>query len=571
MQNTLSIDGISVALESYGSTDVRLESFVDNHGYQPVIDNLVSLSRSSSLPILDNPSSQFLKSLSPRSKGLMLTSALMAGNEALYAPLYSSAASYVTEMYHQDLPSLLGGNQAPSAISEMTRRATKSLNTLQDFSCGLTQLAQAQPTGTGLKDVRADISSSVWVQAYPEESRGLMTLVNAAPESLDIEPLKTNALGRYLKAGLKLASVAGVIAGIGLAGLYGASLGHRSADVSLVDMGARPTIESVGANGKVEQRKIVAFGEVGSQSLAKFYFEKVAGQSISEAIASFSDHSRHGEAMKVSDGAAPGIDACVVQAHQTAPLSQDGNFYLFTDNTQGIADKNLFDFFYESHETSHCFSFYDNSSINEHQSYYDQAYSISLNEISSDLGAVLDYMRVNGNLDLYNNHIRPFRIANVNDVTHKTAWALDIILKGVDPAMVHGKSKEEIPQLTRLLMEKNFQAQDGSFNPGKLGSAGTTKIDTPAANALFHEIMAAKNIHNQRYPDMVKALKDDIRETMSSQQAKYADVAPKEVIDASKAGYEALAIEFNLEPLKPVNASAAELAKPMETMLSAYR
>ena len=180
-------------------------------------------------------------------------------------------------------------------------------------------------------------------------------------------------------------------------------------------------------------------------------------------------------------------------------------------------------------------------------------------------------MRVNGNGDIYNNHIRPFRVANVNDVTHKTAWALDIILKDVDPAMVHGKSKEEIPLLTRSLMEKNFQANDGSFNPGRLSSAGTTQIDTPAANALFKEIIASKHIHNQRYPELVKALRDDIRDTMSMQQAKYAGIAPKEVIEASKAGYEALALEFNLEPLKPLNATPAEVAKPMESMLSAYR
>ena len=398
-----------------------------------------------------------------------------------------------------------------------------------------------------------------------------MTLVSAAPARLKIDNLKNNALSRYLKAGLKLASVAGVLAGIGLAGLYGASFSNQSESVSLVNMESRPAIEAIGPDGKIESRKIVKYGEIGSQSLAKFYFDMISGQSVSEAISTFSDHSRQGEAMRVKNGAGDGVDACVVVDHQNAPLSTDGNFYLFTDNTQGIADKNLFDFFYESHETSHCFVFYKNADLYDQPNFYEQAYGISLNEISSDLGATLDYMRINGNADLYNNHIRPFRIANVRDVTHKTAWALDVILKDVDPAVIHGKSKDDIPKITRVLMEKHFQAKDGTFFPGRLGSSGKTKIDTPAANALFSEIMAAKNISNHRYPELVKALKDDIRDTMSSQQAKYAGVAPKEVIDASRSGYEALAIEFSLEPLMTVNEPSVKVSEKMETMLSAYR
>lgn len=559
------------ALKGYEFGQVKLESFVESSSYQPVMDTLVDLNLSSDYSLIGNPSSQFIQALSPKSKGLMITSALLAGNDSLYKPIYASIAPSIGDLYPQDLPSLLGGAHAPSAISEMTRRASGSLNFLERFNQGLFQISKSSPASASLSSVSMDIKSSSWVEQHPHESKNLMTLVSAAPESLEIGELKGSALSRYLKAGLKLASVAGVLAGIGIVGLYGASFAHKSSDVSVVDMGARATIESIGADGKVDQRKIVAFGEVGSQSLAKFYFDKISGQSVSEAITSFSNHSRQGEAMLVKDGASPGVDACVVQAHQNARTSKDGNFYLFTDNTQGIADKNLFDFFYESHETTHCFSYYDTAPHDRAPTYYEQAYSISLNEVSSDLGAVLDYMRVTGSSDLYDNHIRPFRISNVNDVTHKTAWALDIILKDVNPTMLQGKSKEDIPEITRLLMEKNFQAKDGTFSPGNLSSRGTTTIDTPAANALFHEIMAAKNIHNQRYPDLVKALKDDIRDAMSSQQAKYADVAPKDVIDAAKAGYGALAIEFNLEPLKPVNAPAVEVAKPVETMLSAYR
>lgn len=562
---------IAQALEGYAVRKVELEHFVDSASYQPVVDSLVELNSSSDYDFLKLPSESFISALSHKSQGLMLTSALISGNEAAYAPLYASIGPNVGDLYAQDLPSLLGGSHAPLAISEMTRRATKSINVLESIGSSILRITDAVRSGSPLYDVQASIASSAWVEAHPSESQGLMTLVRAAPARIDSGALRENALSRYLRAGLKLAGVASVLAGIGVAGLYSASFAHQSAELGIVDMGSRATIQSVDAEGKVEQRKIVAFGEIGSQPLAQFYFDKISGQSLNESITTFTDYSRQGVAMRVKDGAAPGVDACVVQAHQSAPVSKDGNFYLFTDNTQGISDKNLFDFFYESHETSHCFSFYDNASEGVQLNLYQQAYSVSLNEISSDLGATLDYMRVTGTMDLYRNHIRPFRISNVNDLTHKTAWALDIILKDVDAASIKGISRQDIPEITRVLMEKHFKAADGTFSPGRLGSSGTTTINTPAANALFNEIIASKNIHNGRYEDLVKVLKEDIRDTMSSQQAAYDGVAPREVLDASRAGYEALAMEFKLEPLKLVDAPAVEVAQHTETLLSAYR
>jgi hypothetical protein len=560
---------ITQAFDGYAVSQVRLEGLVDASGYKPVMDALVTLNEAEPHTLLTSAPQQFLQALSPKTQGLLLTSALMSDNQVLYKPLYEIVKPNIRHLYSQDVPSLLGGAHAPSAITEMTCRAATQNNALELFSQGLSQIASSFHPGQGMAGVKGDISSSSWVEKHPQESRALMTIVDAAPATSGIKMLKENALGRYLKSGLKLGAAAAALTGLTFATLYGSSFAHKATNVSLVDLGARPTIESVDAKGNVEQRKVVAYGEVGSLSIAQFYLEKMSGQSVTEAIGAFSDGHRLGEAMLVKESDSP--DICVVQADQIAPVSKDGNFYLFSEYQDTISDKNLSDFYLKSHEASHCFNLYTKSQADSQDlNVYEVAYAVSLNEISSDLGAILDYMIETGKDDIYANHIRPQRISTVDDLTHKTAWALDIILKDVDPAAMQMKSKEDIPKITRYLMEKHFMAKDGTFSPGKLGSQGTTSINTPAANALFSEIIASKTIGNQRYPELVSRLKADIRDTLSAQQSAYAGVAPQDILDRAASGYEQLAKKYDLEPLQVVQVKKAEISPRLDSMMSAF-
>lgn len=566
---------IAQELQGYAVRQVRLEGLVDKVGYKPVIEGLTDLNLSGEHQHLFSPTPEFLDALSAKSKGLVLTSALLTGKEDLYPPLYSSAASFLGEMYSQDLPSLLGGSQAPSALSEMTIRATKAIGTLQDFSIGLTQISSARPTSSRLSEVCAYIASSVWVEAHPDESRGLMTLVNAASENMKIEPLKQNALGRYLKAGLKLASVAGVLAGIGLAGLYGGSFVHISGNVALVDLSTRPTIETKIAHGKTEQRKIVKFGEIAGFGMAKLYNELITSQTIEEAVDSFSSNDRVGYARLIDKGAYSEDGLCVVETHQVAKVSADGNFYLFRDSSSVISDKNMAEFYVKSHEVNHCFNWFDiTEGGTENASGFELMYGQSLNEISSDLAAILDYMRVGGEGDLYADYLRPRRLAGVHDMYHKTAWALDEILKDVDPAAMRLKTAEEIPQITRFLMEKHFMAKDGSFSPRRFSASdGGTDVSSPAAKALWDELRAARWIMRgggENTKALVSRYKQDIQSTISAQHSKYTGVAQADVMKAAADGYDELAKEYGLSPVEVVKVQKARIAKPMESMMSAF-
>ena len=560
---------ITEAFAGYAVRQVSLEGLVNDVGYEAVMDSLVSLNGFESHELLKSPPEQFLRALNPKTQGLLLTSALLGDNQYLYKPLYEMINPNIGHLYGQDIPSLLGGSLAPLAVSEMTRRASAHSSALELFNQGLFQISSSAMPGQCLSAVRTEISTSAWVEKYPKESGELLAMVDSAPENLEIKELKEKALSRYLKAGLKLGASAAILAGISIATLYGASFAHKAADISLVDLAAKPSIEAVDARGRIEERKVAAYGEIGGTGLIQFYLDRISGQSLSEAIEGLSSAKRIGEAMLVKEAGAP--DICVVQTDQVAPVSHDGNFYLFSDYQETITDKNLSDFYLRSHEVSHCFNLYSNAQAESQDlNIYETAYTVSLNEISSDLGAILDYMRETGKSDIYANHIRPQRISTVSDLTHKTAWALDVILKDIDPAAMQLKSKDEIPQITRYLMEKHFMAKDGTFSPGRLGSRETTPINTPAANALFSEIIASKTIGNQRYPELVSKLKSDIRDTLSAQQVMYAGVAPQDVLVRAAAGYQKLAEKYDLEPLKAVQVTKAEISRPLDSMMSAY-
>jgi hypothetical protein len=545
-----------------------LERLVEQTGYASALTAFSSALQTESL----DPSEAFIETLSSKSHGVMLTSALIAERDSLYKPLYDKAGQHLAGFYSQDLPSLLGGDHAPAALYEMARRAQQSPQNLEDFEYGLTQIAASLKKGGALAGVKAEISSSAWVERHAEPARDLLKQVNVAPAAMKLGMLKDGALGRYLKAGLKLGAASAILAGLGVASIFGSNMLQSTDSISFVDISSRPVIETAHAFGKTETRRILSYGEINSAKVADFYLSWTMGQSIGDATKSLVSNMRVGIAFRTEKGEAGDEALCIVQTHQVAPVSADGSFYLFEDRPSAIADKNYADFYTQSHEADHCFNYFDaKENGTTDPGLYDNLYQSSLNEISSDLAAVLDYMRVTGKADIYTDCIRPYRIVSVNDLPHKTAWALDVILKDVDPVAISKKDKEDIPKITRFLMEKHFMAKDGSFSPGALSSRGSAELDKPAAQALIQEIVAARTLKQERYPELTARLKGDIQSTISYQHAKYAGVASQDVLAAAADGYSKLASDYKLDPLQTVTVKKAEVSPPLESFVTAYR
>lgn len=563
---------LSGVLDGYAVRKIHLEEEVDASGYTPVMESLLSLAATRQNLVVENPSSEFLGSLSPKSKGLMLTSALLTDNAALYTPLYAEIETCLGEIYPQDLTSLLGGSQAPKALSEMTKRACQDMTILGTYNAGLNQIKASQAGDTALASIKADITDSAWVEKHPDETRNFLTLVDSVPETKEVETLKRGPLARFLIAGMKLGAVATVVAGIGLTGIYGASFLKTASGIGYVNLDTRPAIESVMSKDKVEQHKIVRAGEFDGVKLFSNYLDKLQSKSIGDAVRSFNNDQTVGVAMLVEKGKLSDEALCIVSYEQTAPVSKDGHFSEFGDQAGMIVEKNLHDFFVKSHETGHCFFQVDNTDGGIRELEISQyRYQKSLEEIYGDLVAILDHMHETGTNDLYTNYLRPARISYVKDFDHKTAWALDIILPEIDPAAIQLKDKAEIPQIAKYLMEKHFMTKTGSYFPGEMRLAEERQIDTPAAMAMWMEILAARKLEMKHFEDKwAKKLTDDMQNSLAQHYAKYEGVASQETMDKAKAGYQTLAEKYNLKPLEVTEVAPAKLAKPQESILSRF-
>ena len=561
---------LSGVLDGYAVRKIHLEEEVDASGYTPVMESLLLLAANRQNVVVENPTSEFLGSLSPKSKGLMLTSALLTDNAALYKPLYAEIDTCIGEIYPQDLTSLLGGSQAPKALSEMTKRACQDMTILGTYNAGLNSIKASQAGGTALASIKADITESAWVEKHPNETRNFLTLVDAVPETKEVETLKQGPLARFLIAGLKLGAVATVVAGLGLTGIYGASFLHTASGLGYVNLDTRPAIETVMAQDKVEMHKIVRAGEFDSVKLFSNYLDNLQKKSVRDAVRSFYNDQTVGVAMLAEKGKYSDDALCIISYEQTAPVSKDGHFSEFGDQTGMIVEKNLHDFFVKSHETGHCFFQVDNGAVRE-LDIQQYRYQKSLEEIYGDLVAILDHMHETGTNDLYTNYLRPARISYVKDFDHKTAWALDIILPEIDPAAIQLKDKTEIPQIAKYLMEKHFMTKTGSYFPGEMRLADKKLIDTPASMAMWMEIIAARKLELAHFEDKwAVKLANDVQDSLAQHYAKYQGVASQDTMDRAKAGYETLAEKYNLKPLEVTEVAPAKLAKPQESLLSRY-
>jgi hypothetical protein len=583
MDSTRIRKDIASAITSYQTQFVELERIVDVAGYQPTLEGLNDASNGAELSQfwvtldLDSQDDQsgtrtFVDSLSIKSKGLLLTSALMTDNDRLYAPLCTSVMKEVGGLYSQDLYSMMSGEFAHSALSEMTSRAARNLKELATFNSSLQSIsATVNPLGS-LAQVKNDIVSSQWVDQHPEASQKFLTLVDAAPATIEVSELRANPLKKYLAKGLKLAAAATVLGAVALGSLWGANFMQHSENVGYVDLSTRPTIETSIGSGKFEQRKIVNYGEFDGAKLAKHYGSAQINKTLGESIAALTEEDRSGFALLYEKGEMSDDHAtCLVSHKQLAPSSTDGNFYIFHDKDPAITDKKYVDFMVKSHETGHCFFFVDiGGDTLSHPTTSRGSYNKSLNEVAADLTAIVDYMRLNGNADIYHDYIRPRRLVNVHDNWHRTAWALDVILTQIDAASMQQKTAQEVPEVVRFLMEKNFMAKDGTYNPGVLSQRGTTGLEQPAAKALWNDVFISMTYTFDRDTALKERLKTDIVETFSSHVARYEGVAPPDVIQAAKDGYARLSEKYDLAPLKEVSVPQAKLAKPMESMMNAF-
>lgn len=206
-------------------------------------------------------------------------------------------------------------------------------------------------------------------------------------------------------------------------------------------------------------------------------------------------------------------DLCFITHKQVADVSAEG-FYEFSSSTTSVAyPKHLVDFFIKSHEGAHCASFFETQGDTP----LDANLYSSLREVSSDLGAVIDYMRVTGNNDLYTDFVKPLRMSGISYQSHRTTWALDEILEDVDPQLMMHQEAKDIPKIVDMLVKKHILAEDGK----------TIDLGKSAGRLLDAEVRAGTDIMNgeiseSNFADVTK-LKSDMVETVHEQVERYKD------------------------------------------------
>lgn len=208
-------------------------------------------------------------------------------------------------------------------------------------------------------------------------------------------------------------------------------------------------------------------------------------------------------------------DTICMIAHEQSQNRIIDDFYIDPDNQiPAMLPRHYVDFFVKSHEAGHC-SFWvkapdDNILLKD-------IYT-SVNEVAADLTAMIDYMRVTGNDDAYNDYIRPFRVGSVGMTTHKTAWALDVILKDINPSVMQGKEPSEIPEIVNYLMNKHIMKDDMSG----------IDMDKKATRQIVMEVSAARDIISGSVDltdeRTVNKLKKDASTTVFRQIQRYATV-----------------------------------------------
>lgn len=246
----------------------------------------------------------------------------------------------------------------------------------------------------------------------------------------------------------------------------------------------------------------------GSESNLSDGFNKLIGGYVSDKAVASQTLVMHGEALIIDKGTTKTVnDICFVTHAQNAHVT-DGFYFYDTESFPAVFPKHLTDFFVKSHETGHCSFYYDApESSNE---LTNNIYA-SLREVAADLAASIDYMRITGNNDLYHDLIRPMRLAGIGDHNHRTVWAMDQILKDIDPSVMTHQDANDVTEIVSILMQKHLLNEDGM----------TIDTKKTASKLMVSEIMADIDMTKGEihYSDSVTVdkLKLDITNTLYGQ------------------------------------------------------
>lgn len=366
---------------------------------------------------------------------------------------------------------------------------------------------------------------------------------------------------------LKVKSV--LVNGVTFAATLFCSMGHaveqpEAGQVRISDLSLRPTISSTLGAGQSRLLKIAEFGEVADLQMAMAVYQEAA--TTRQAKAKLPHHFLTGHATLLDQGKfSADFDVCLVNHRQNELRSDDGQYYLYVDDSPVLFNKRYVDFFTKSHEVEHCFFMVKFPEKYKQKEQFEFShvkggsyaryinYVMSLKEVSADLGAALDYMRQTGTNDLYTEFLRPFRVSALGVTNHKTAWALDVVLKDVDPVAIQRKDAAEIPALVEHLMEKHFLGRDGTYFPDILPLDGSAlSIDKPAARALYAEVLADMQINGNipfAAPAAAGKLATDVHQSVSRNISSYAQVAPPKAVGLAMQIYGNLAGKYDLEKL----------------------
>lgn len=361
-----------------------------------------------------------------------------------------------------------------------------------------------------------------------------------------------------------------MINGVTIAAALFCSMSHAveqpvAGQVRISDLSQRPTISSTLGGGESRQLKIVEFGEVADIQMAMEVYQEA--EVIRQAKSKYPNQFLKGQAALIDKGKfSADYDVCLVNHFQDDVRSKEGQYYLFVDDSPVLYDRRYVDFFTKSHEVEHCFFMvkfpekYKPMEQFEHSHVKGGSYArynnfvMSFKEVAGDLGAILDYMRQTGTNDLYTEFLRPFRVSALGVTNHKTAWALDVVLKDVDIAAIQRKEAVEIPALVEHLMEKHFMGPDGTYFPSVLPLDGSAlSIDKPAARALYAEVLADMQINGQipfAAPTESDKLANDVHQSVSRNISSYAQVAPPKAVGLAMQLYGNLASKYDLTKLK---------------------
>jgi hypothetical protein len=216
-------------------------------------------------------------------------------------------------------------------------------------------------------------------------------------------------------------------------------------------------------------------------------------------------------------------NGCVIRSY-AKPADAASSIYLPINDLESptILDRRLLDFVVPAHELNHCLYNVEDGFNITHQDDYDPQYFSSVMETAGDLGMILLYAQKTGTFDAFENMMRLERRVGIShkDQGHTTTWALDVILKDIDPQAMTRKTVPEIAAIVRDRMAHHFESQGYLTNP-KIPDTPMT----PAMQALTDEITAQRWLALEKRGDgcakpevqqLIVKLKDDIQVSLAN-------------------------------------------------------